>query len=150
MSPIYQKFKEFKLTQNMRTDEAELEFSEYILGLGNGIEENITEISEYTIMIPNKYLVANSNTLIEKVFPDLTKQSADCKLLIKGTIYTPLNTNMKKLNAVCISRFPGSRKTYLSSDTLLQSDQQDSIPAEFLNSLTPSGMPDHELVLKEL
>ena len=149
MSPIYQKFKEFKLTQNMRTDKAEVKFSEYILNLGNGIEENIKEISEYTIMIPNEYLVANSNALIEKVFPGLEKQSADCKQLIEGTIYTPLNTNMKKLNAICISRFPGSRKTYLSSDSLLQSDQQESIPVEFLNSLTPSGMPDHELVLKE-
>ena len=44
--------------------------------------------------------------------------------------------------------FPGQKTTYLSNDSVLQDDQKDSIPEEFLNSLTPSGMPDHELELK--
>ena len=148
MSPLYRYFKEFKLMQNMRTDPAEIEFSDYILRLGEGLEDNITEINENSVMIPQKYLVPNMNTLIDKVFPNLEEKTTDWNKLIEGTIYTPLNTYMQKVNAICISRFPGEQKTYISSDSIIQEDQKDSIPEEFLNSLTPSGMPDHELVLK--
>ena len=148
MSPLYRCFKEFKLTQNMRTDPAEIEFSDYILRLGEGLEDYITEINENSVMIPQKYLVPDMNTLIEKVFPNLEEKTTDWNKLIEGTIYTPLNMYMQKVNAICISRFPGEQKTYISSDSILQEDQKDSIPEEFLNSLTPSGMPDHELVLK--
>jgi hypothetical protein len=69
MSPLYSYFKEFKLTLNMRTDPAEIEFSNYILRLGEGREENITEINENTVLIPKEYLVPHMNALIEKVFP---------------------------------------------------------------------------------
>ena len=91
MSPLYRYFKEFKLTQNMRTDPAEIEFSDYILRLGEGLEDNITEINENSVMIPQKYLVPDMNTLIDKVFPNLGEKTTDWKKLIEGTIYTPLN-----------------------------------------------------------
>ena len=149
MSPLYPYFKEFKLTQNMRTDTAEIEFSNYILRLGEGREENIIEISENTVMIPKEYLVPHMNALIEKVFPTLESKTDDWKCLTEGTIYTPLNTHMQHVNSICMSRFPGQKKVYLSSDSIIQEDQKDSIPEEFLNSLTPSGMSDHQLILKQ-
>ena len=71
MSPLYGYFQEFKLTKNMRTDPAELEFSDYILRLGEGREEIIAEIDENTVIIPKEYLVPHMNALIEKVFPKL-------------------------------------------------------------------------------
>ena len=73
MSPLYSNFKEFKMTLNMRTDPAEIEFSNYILRLGEGREENITEINENTVIIPKEYLVPHMNALIDKVFPTLEK-----------------------------------------------------------------------------
>ena len=148
-SHLYRYFKEFKLTENMRTDPAEIEFSDYILRLGEGIEDNVTEINENSVMIPKKYLVHDIISLIERVFPNLGETTADWKELIEGTIYTPLNTHMQKINVICITRFPGERKIYISNDSIIQEDQKDAIPEEFLNSLTPSGMPDHELVLKQ-
>jgi ATP-dependent DNA helicase PIF1 len=148
MSPLYKYFKKFKLGQNMRTDPTEIEFSEYILKLGEGREDNIQEINESSVKIPDKYLVPDMNTLIEKVFPNLEKKAAEPASLIEGTIYTPLNKNMKKVNFICITRFPGQKKIYLSNDTIMQEDQKDAIPIEFLNTLTPSGIPDNELVLK--
>ena len=75
MSPLYGYFQEFKLTKNMRTDPAELEFSDYILRLGEGREEIIAEIDENTVMIPKEYLVPHMNALIEKVFPKLDKKT---------------------------------------------------------------------------
>ena len=149
MSPLYRHFKEFKLEQNMRTDADELQFSEYILKLGEGKEDIISEINENSVKIPDKYMVPDINTLIQNVFPNLERKEPDAAGLIEGTIYTPLNKNMKNINAICITRFPGEKITYLSNDTILQEDQRDSIPEEFLNSLTPSGMPDNQLILKE-
>ena len=148
MSPLYKHFKEFKLDENMRTDPNETEFSEYILKLGEGKDETFDDISEDTVMIPNNYLVADLSTLISNVFPDLDKKPTTPMDLIEGTIYTPLNKNIKHVNCLCLKTFPGQKTTYLSNDSVLQDDQKDSIPEEFLNSLTPSGMPDHELEIK--
>ena len=148
MSPLYHAFKEYKLDQNMRTDADEVEFSQYILKLGEGREDIIQEINENSVVIPGQYLVHDMNTLIERVFPNLEMEDKELSSLTEGTIYAPLNKNIKNLNAICIGRFPGQKKVYLSNDTILQEDQKDAIPIEFLNTLTPSGMPDNELVLK--
>ena len=149
MSPLYSHFKEFKLDQNMRTDPEELQFSEYILKLGEGKEDNIKEINENSVQIPEQYLVPDINTLIQKVFPNLQNSGADAADYVEGTIYTPLNKNMPNINSVCIARFPGEKKTYISYDTILQEAQRDALPEDFLNSLTQSGMPDNKLILKE-
>ena len=132
LSPLYRYFKEFKLTENMRTDPAEIEFSDYILRLGEGIEDNVTEINENSVMIPQKYLVHDIISLIERVFPNLGETTADWKELIEGTIYTPLNAHMQKINVICITRFPGERKIYISNDSIIQEDQKDAIPEEFI------------------
>ena len=149
MSPLYSHFKEFKLDQNMRTDPEELQFSEYILKLGEGKEDNFKEINESSVKIPDQYLVPDRDTLIQKVFPNLENSGADAADYVEGTIYTPLNKNMLNINSICIRRFPGEKNTYISNDTILQEDQRDALPEEFLNSLTPSGMPDNKLILKE-
>ena len=45
---------------------------------------------------------------------------------------------------------PGERVTYLSADSVKCdiADEADNYPMEFINSLTPSGMPPHRLNLK--
>ena len=43
---------------------------------------------------------------------------------------------------------PGKSKTYLSADSILEQDHQEAIPSEYLNSLSVSGLPDHQLELK--
>ena len=103
MSPLYSQFKEYKLLQNMRTDRDEINFSKYILQLGEGNEDVIRDISENTVKIPENYLVEAQDKLIEKVFPTLGVECADNKAFIEGTIYTPLNKSMKHINGICIS-----------------------------------------------
>ena len=49
--------KEHKLSQNMRTDPEEVQFSDYILKIGNGEEDIHTEFGENTLQIPDTYLV---------------------------------------------------------------------------------------------
>lgn len=47
-----------------------------------------------------------------------------------------------------ISKFPGEEQIYLSFDETADPNQQ-GLYIDFLNSVSPSGMPAHRLVLKE-
>jgi ATP-dependent DNA helicase PIF1 len=46
-----------------------------------------------------------------------------------------------------IERFPGEEKVYHNFDTVVD-DTSNHFPIDFLNSITPNGLPPHELKLK--
>ena len=54
----------------MRTDSEEIEFSEYILKIGNGEAEVVLEVGENVIQIQEDYLVDTLEELIETTFPE--------------------------------------------------------------------------------
>ena len=149
MSPLMANMTEHKLKKNMRTDVNEVAFSEYLLKIGDGREEKYPDVGENVIKIPEEYLVPSLNQLIDSVFPDLEYGCGDSENLMGGTIYTPLNKDMAIINKLCIDTFPGVSKEYLSADSILEDDHKNAIPVEFLNDLTPSGLPDHKLILKK-
>ena len=88
MSPTFPKLKKCILTENMRTDKDEIEFSEYLLILGEGKEETYDDLGDYVIKIPDEYLTESKEKLIEQVIPNLCKKKLE---LTEGAIYTPLN-----------------------------------------------------------
>ena len=49
-----------------------------------------------------------------------------------------------------LDRLPGEQHIYLSVDQAIcdNKEEQQNYPLEFINSLTPSGMPEHRLCLK--
>ena len=145
MSPLHSSMKVHKLTQNMRTDPEEVDFSNYTLKIGNGEEEAITEIGENTIQIPKAYLVTSVNDLIDSTFPEL---DLGCDDVTEGCIYTPLNKDVRTINCICIEKFPGELKTYMSADSILEDDHKEAVPVEYLNAMNPSGISEHELSLK--
>jgi hypothetical protein len=65
-------------------------------------------------------------------------------------ILCPKNEDTFMLNDDVLNRLEGEFKTYYSVDEVDASDEQERLnfPIEFLNTLTPSGMPPHELKLK--
>jgi ATP-dependent DNA helicase PIF1 len=132
----------------MRANEDELQFSEYLLNVGQGKEDIFDDLGEFKIKIPDEYLVKSGDELIERVFPNLSTNQSDSKELIEGAIYTPLNTHVKEFNDICMHSFPGRSKTYLSSDSILEQDHQAAVPPEYLNAMSISGLPDHKLELK--
>ena len=50
-----------------------------------------------------------------------------------------------------MSRLPGEERVYLSTDKIIDGDENENedFPAEVHNTLSVSGLPDHELKLKE-
>ena len=145
MSPLYSMMKEHKLTQNMRTDPEEVTFSDYILKIGNGKEDILSDVGENIIEIPQSYLVKTLEQLIDATFPEL---DLGCDNITDGCIYTPLNKDVCNINDICIKKFPGELKTYLSADSILEEDHKEAVPNEYLNVMNPSGISNHQLSLK--
>ena len=148
MSPIFPKLQQFYLTENMRADAEEKEFTDYLLSLGEGKEEIFEDLGEFSINIPADYLVTTKEDLIGKVFPQLGGPSLESAEFIEGSIYTPLNVDAKDINLHCLKEIPGQSRIYLSADSILEDDHKELVPQEYLNTITVSGMADHELCLK--
>ena len=67
----------------------------------------------------------------------------------KRATLTPTNMDSLTINEQVLERLPGDVRIYLSADTIETDDLNEinNFPVEFLNSLTPSGMPIHCLKL---
>ena len=59
----------------------------------------------------------------------------------------PKNDTTDFINEYVINQIPGEGKTLLSAGSV-PDDQAALYPTEFLNSITPSGLPPHRLYLK--
>ena len=62
-------------------------------------------------------------------------------------ILSTKNEYVAELNDMLIDRFPGEEKVYYSFDSVVD-DPHNHYQPEFLNSLTPNGLPPHILRLK--
>ncbi|XP_028086186.1 uncharacterized protein LOC114287103 [Camellia sinensis] len=85
--------------------------------------------------------------LLEEIYPDIRNHSFDAEYMISRGIITPRNENVDKLNEKIIQRFLGELKVYHSFDKV-ENDIQNLYQQEFLNSISPGGMPPHALHLK--
>jgi ATP-dependent DNA helicase PIF1 len=61
-------------------------------------------------------------------------------------ILSTKNEHVDQLNAKMIAMFPGE-KVYHSFDSV-DDDSRNNYPIEFLNSITPNGLPPHVLIVK--
>ncbi|KAG7951593.1 hypothetical protein I3843_12G015700 [Carya illinoinensis] len=140
----------FRLTENMR---ARLDpiFSDYVLEVGNGMPPNTVD---ETIKIPNRMLIPyyDDNTsldhLIEDVFHNIHEYSMNISTMMNRAILTPKNSYVDEINTLLIHRLPGEIQRYYSFDETIDASEQ-SVMEDFLNTLTPNGLPPHELLLKK-
>ena len=61
----------------MRVATDEIDFSSYLLRLGDGTEQVYSHIGQDMIQIPEEYLVSTMDDLIDKVFPNVGNGNAD-------------------------------------------------------------------------
>ena len=137
-SPLWPLFEQHRLTRNMRTLHGEDEFAAWLLQLGNR-ELNDTTVQPETIEILPECVC--DDDLIDEVF------STSHSYLQDRVILSPKNDHCLQVNERVLGTLPGEVRTYISADSVKcdNKDERLNYPMEFLNSLTPSGMPPHQL-----
>lgn len=148
-SYLWDKTRKIHLKRNMRAQDDPW-FSEYLLRIGNGTEEIIG--NDY-VCLPDDIVISYTeddtaiNKLIENVFPSLHAKATSRDYMSARAILSTKNDHVDDLNDKMISRFPGEEKLYHSFDSI-EDDLQNNYNIDFLNSITPNGLPLHVLRLK--
>lgn len=111
----------------------------------------IHEISPYSIALPKEAVFDGSvSGLIRNIYGnrlniDNVMERADCAILC------PKNDSCNFINDFVVRTvLEGDGRSYFGVDSIETDDplERDNYPIEFVNSLTPSGLPPHELHLK--
>ena len=145
-SSLSQQFKTFRLTKNMRAQEDEDDFSQWLLAIGNG--ETLCHdkgVPSNCISIPEQCHIAND--IVDDGFDDVSNP----RNLTNTIILTPTNAFSLKINDQVLEKVNGEKRIYFSNDSTITENPEDAenFPPELLHSLTPSGMPPHRLILKQ-
>ena len=147
-SLLWHQVVQLKLMTNMRVDHDEIDFSSYLLTIGDGAAQVHPHIGQDMIQIPQQYLVNAMEELIDKVFPNIEGGYADKYWVAKRAILTPRNDGVDKINEIIMTKFPGQGRTYLSADSVAEENLHNTYPIDFLKSVILSGMPPHSMTLK--
>ncbi|XP_015167741.1 ATP-dependent DNA helicase RRM3-like [Solanum tuberosum] len=149
-SYLWPLMEKIQLSTNMRA-RADTHFSNFLLRVGNGEE---TTIKDNLIALPEQMTVQHTQhgnpeeTLIREIFPDLQQNYRSTDYITERAILASRNEFVDNLNEILIGKFPGETKTYISFDSA-EDDTNNYYQEEYLNTLTPNGLPPHRLVLKE-
>uniref|UniRef100_K3XS22 DNA helicase Pif1-like 2B domain-containing protein n=1 Tax=Setaria italica TaxID=4555 RepID=K3XS22_SETIT len=123
----------------------------YLMRIGNGTEETFGD--DY-VQLPDDILIDSPsedifiNTLIDHVFPNLDVNCTSVAYMRERAILSTRNEHADAVNALMIERFPGSKMVYYSFDSV-EDDPRNNYPLDFLNSITPNGLPPHGLTIKK-
>ena len=143
-----------------REDEA---WRAFLLDLGDGKLHIYSSLTPFAIRLPENIEAPidwELADLIQYSFPDLEEWTArivanpeggeERKYFCGRALLTSTNKVVDSINNEILERFPSSAKTtYFSVDSADAASPEETAlwPLEFLHSLTPSGMPPHELTL---
>nr|XP_027126011.1 uncharacterized protein LOC113742372 [Coffea arabica] len=148
-SPIWPALEKLELTQNMRA-RFDPSFTDYLLRVGDGTNQ---AEDDSLIHLPSSILVSNGSQnaslhdLIDVVYPHIHYRSENPALPLNRAILTTKNHFVDEVNDILIDKFPGTAVEYLSFDRALNPNNQVQYE-DFLNSLSPSGLPPYKLILK--
>ena len=155
--PLFRLFDQIKLTRNMRVQQDQVAWMQYILQVGNGTLPD--DESGRIALIPE---ILSHGDLIQEIFEGSFN---DANLINQRAILCPKNKDVDRVNNSILERmtgsyffrldlhctlFPGETKTYHSADSVdVDEDGHNYYPTEFLNKQTPSNLPPHTLRLKK-
>jgi ATP-dependent DNA helicase PIF1 len=126
-------------------------FADYMLRIGNDTEE-VNEDGD--VRLPDEICVPYTrdsekdlDILIESIFPTLNENMANKDYITSRDILSTRNDWVDNINLKMINKFQGGEVVYHSFDEAVD-DPHNYYPQEFLNTLTPNGIPPHILKLK--
>src|ERR1700752_2203757 len=157
-SKFWEDVHSIKLTTNMRVlnqnDPEQEKFAKFLLEVGEGRVPVDSNFPENIIKLPDYMALDSENLddLISEVFDDINTNYQDPDYIQKRAILTTKNSDVELINNHILDQLPDPKEyEYLSADSVEDQDQVDAslYSIEFLNTLTPSGMPPFCLTLKE-
>lgn len=145
-SPLWRYFQHLILSANMRS-EGQREHNDWLLKIGENPLPNIPLSDRELIQVPPQ--MVENGSLIDAIFGESPTELSD-EQLSNRVIVSPTNYQSLEMNREIIRRLDGEPTLYYSADSVVSEDINDAInfTTEFLNQLTPSGMP-HTLLLKK-
>ncbi|KAM0848546.1 hypothetical protein ACQ4PT_054297 [Festuca glaucescens] len=148
-SELWKCMRQMKLVRNMRAQN-DPGFAEYLLRIGNGTEEtneNGEILLPTTICVPNKTDDNGLYRLIDDIYKTDGASLQDPTYITSRAILATRNDSVDRINIKMIERFQGEEMVYHSFDSV-EEDPHGYYQQEFLNNLTPNGLPPHLLKLK--
>jgi ATP-dependent DNA helicase PIF1 len=135
-----------RCTINITGDQA---FSNYLLDVGNGRHPILNDLGEFRTRIPEEFISKEKGlrNFCRSVFGNLENNYQNGQWLASRAIICPTNSEVDRVNELILKEFPGEEQMYKSCDSVQENAHQ--YPLEFINRLTPSGMPPHRLLLKK-
>ena len=167
-SPLWRHFEVMELSQNMRVracgNPELIRWDKWTQSVGNGLEGEVVRVPEDLV----KVLSINKNTakenwhetkslkkLIEVVFPNLaeelrTRGVKEWLGWLEGrAILTPWNKMVDAVNDLMVSGLKRPEIILCSADQMDDCRDSQNFSLEHLNSLNPTGLPRHRLVIKK-
>ena len=151
-SQLWRQVKVMKLTINMRlqnlSNHDAFEVSEFLILLLKVGEGTQPEDVNQMIHIDDKLVVPGGNIsdFVASVYGIIHESYADCDYIGQRIIMCPKNDTCDLINYNVINQLPGEGTTLLSVDSVEGSPSVNFL-TEYLNSITPNGMPPHHLLI---
>jgi len=125
-------------------------YATWLLQLGNGTLPAAPGQSDPAIIqLPAALCMRASITdLIQWTFPNLSMNYHDAQWLSGRCILAPKNSIVDSINLQCLRSLPTTAWVCHSADAMVDSENEVGVPPEYLNTLMPSGLPPHKLVIK--
>jgi ATP-dependent DNA helicase PIF1 len=137
-------------------------FTNYLQCVGEGTECVYPSVGEDSILISHD-MCCNGPTvadLIEEMYGALSsivEYATRSTYIIERAILTPLNEDVDALNKLINDKYaftkhdgsPAQHRVYYNANSVVHGEQHGIYPTEFLNTLSFSGVPPHELHLQE-
>ncbi|XP_051150021.1 uncharacterized protein LOC127264505 [Andrographis paniculata] len=146
-SPLFTHADKFHLTVNMRAQN-DKSFAAFLEEVGNN---SCVNNNKGEIQIPTTSLITSENNdllqLIDKIYPHNLLHPSSSAALIGRSILTPTNETVDTINNQIIESMFGEPIVLIARDVTKDPSQQAHYE-DYLNTLTPNGMPPHRLVLK--
>ncbi|KAF7807457.1 ATP-dependent DNA helicase PIF1-like [Senna tora] len=163
-SYIWDSCKLLTLTKNMRLcsgssdseNQAIYKFLEWILKIGNGLIGYVLNEEESHITILEDILIHDVqdpiDAIVKSTYPSFMDNYDKHAYIRDRAVLAPSLDDVASVNNYMLSLLPGEESTYLSSDSICTQDQEYELSniytTEFLNTISGSGLPYHELKLK--
>jgi PIF1-like helicase len=150
-SQLWEHVHVLKLKLNMRLNQDEAHFAEWLLDVGHGRNSDASGM----VKLPDSMRCGNSlENLIQAIYGDLNEinlQQPNDQFFAERTILCGRNEAVDALNVKILNKLAGEEKVFVSSDSREREGGADGdmeYPVEFLNSINLSGMPLSKLRLK--